>query len=239
MKTDQFDYTDDEGVIVSTRGRKSYYSEAFYASPKNTTMPKNIPIVVLINGGSASAAEILAGALKDTQAAYLVGTNTYGKGSVQEPRGLPYEDGMKITIAKYYTPSGANIDKIGIPPDEEVKLPGVSEEEQQIYVDLMNSNKIYDFANEHENVTEVEISAFAEELYKDYPLDKQVLRRLVRIYSVTGEIFYDLDYDTQLQRAIEIVNSKDFYDLLKNTKTLKEIEEEKALEESEAEDSEN
>ena len=202
-------------------------------------MPKNIPIVVLINGGSASASEILAGALKDTQAAYLVGTNTYGKGSVQEPRGLPYEDGMKVTIAKYYTPSGANIDKIGIPPDEEVKLPGVSEEEQQIYVDLMNSNKIYDFANEHENVTEAEISKFAEELYKDYPLDKRVLRRLIRIYSVTGEIFYDLDYDTQLQRAIEIVNSKDFKKLLKNTKTLKEIEEEKALEESEAEDSEN
>ena len=229
----------DEGVIVSTRGRKSYFSDEFYASPKNTTMPKNIPIVVLINGGSASASEILAGALKDTQAAYLVGTNTYGKGSVQEPRGLPYEDGMKVTIAKYYTPSGANIDKIGIPPDEEVKLPGVSEEEQQIYVDLMNSNKIYDFANEHENVTEAEISKFAEELYKDYPLDKRVLRRLIRIYSVTGEIFYDLDYDTQLQRAIEIVNSKDFKKLLKNTKTLKEIEEEKALEESEAEDSEN
>ena len=65
------------------------------------------------------------------------------------------------------------------------------------------------------------------------------MRRLIRIYSVTGEIFYDLDYDTQLQRAIEIVNSKDFKKLLKNTKTLKEIEEEKALEESEAENSEN
>ena len=127
----------DNGVIVSTRGRKSYYSDAYYASPELTTMPKNIPIVVLINGGSASASEILAGALKDTRTAYLVGNNTYGKGSVQEPRGLPYEDGMKITIAKYYTPSGANIDKIGIPPDEEVNLPGVSQEQQQIYVDLM------------------------------------------------------------------------------------------------------
>lgn len=235
----------DNGVIVSTRGRKSYYSDAYYASPELTTMPKNIPIVVLINGGSASASEILAGALKDTRTAYLVGNNTYGKGSVQEPRGLPYEDGMKITIAKYYTPSGANIDKIGIPPDEEVNLPGVSQEQQQIYVDLMNSNKIYDFANSKENITEAEISAFAEELYKDYPLEKTVLRRLIRIYSITGEIFYDLDYDTQLQRAIEIANSKDFYNLLENTKTLLEIEEKKALEEAakevtdEAEKSEN
>jgi hypothetical protein len=140
-------------------------------------------------------------------------------------------------IAKYYTPSGANIDKIGIPPDEEVKLPGVSEEEQQIYVDLMNSNKINDFAKSVKNVTEKEIEAFAEELYKDYPLDKCVLRRLVRIYSVTGEIFYDLDYDTQLQRAIEIANSKDFYELLNSTKNLLEIEEEKALEEEKNKDS--
>ena len=69
-------------------------------------------------------------------------------------------------------------------------------------------------------------------MYKDYPLEKTVLRRLIRIYSINGEIFYDLDYDTQLQRAIEIVNSKDFYNLLENTKTLLEIEEEKALEEA-------
>ena len=226
------DLRDNPGGVLSGVEEVADKFIAYYASPELTTMPKNIPIVVLINGGSASASEILAGALKDTQTAYLVGNNTYGKGSVQEPRGLPYEDGMKITIAKYYTPSGANIDKIGIPPDEEVKLPGVSQEQQQIYVDLMNSNKIYDFANSKENISEAEISAFAEELYKDYPLEKTVLRRLIRIYSINGEIFYDLDYDTQLQRAIEIVNSKDFYNLLENTKTLLEIEEEKALEEA-------
>ena len=227
----------DEGVIVSTRGRKSYYSEAYYASPTYTTMPKNIPVVVLINGGSASASEILAGALKDTKSAYLVGQNTYGKGSVQEPRGLPYEDGFKLTIAKYYSPSGANIDEVGIPPDETVNLPGVSVEEQQIYVDLMNSNKIYDFANEHKDVTEKEIEEFAEELYKEFPLEKVVLRRLIRIYSVKTETLYDLDYDTQLQRAIEIANSLDFYEMLEKTKTLLDLEEERALELAEVEES--
>ncbi|MEE0998247.1 MAG: S41 family peptidase [Treponemataceae bacterium] len=225
----------DEGVIVSTRGRKSYYSDAYYASPIYTTMPKNIPVVVLINGGSASASEILAGALKDTKSAYLVGQNTYGKGSVQEPRGLPYEDGFKLTIAKYYSPSGANIDEVGIPPDETVNLPGVSVEEQQIYVDLMNSNKIYDFANEHKDVTEKEIEEFAEKLYAEYPLEKVVLRRLIRIYSVSTETLYDLDYDTQLQRAIEIANSQDFYEMLEKTKTLLEIEEEKIQEVAEEE----
>lgn len=225
----------DEGVIVSTRGRKSYYSDAYYASPTYTTMPKNIPVVVLINGGSASASEILAGALKDTKSAYLVGQNTYGKGSVQEPRGLPYEDGFKLTIAKYYSPSGANIDEVGIPPDETVNLPGVSVEEQQIYVDLMNSNKIYDFANEHKDVTEKEIEEFAEKLYAEYPLEKVVLRRLIRIYSVSTETLYDLDYDTQLQRAIEIANSQDFYEMLEKTKTLIEIEKEKIQEVAEEE----
>lgn len=225
----------DEGVIVSTRGRKSYYSDAYYASPTYTTMPKNIPVVVLINGGSASASEILAGALKDTKSAYLVGQNTYGKGSVQEPRGLPYEDGFKLTIAKYYSPSGANIDEVGIPPDETVNLPGVSVEEQQIYVDLMNSNKIYDFANEHKDITEKEIEEFAEKLYAEYPLEKVVLRRLIRIYSVSTETLYDLDYDTQLQRAIEIANSQDFYEMLEKTKTLLEIEEEKIQEVAEEE----
>ena len=212
------------GVIVSTKGKQEYYNSVYSANPRQTTMPENIPIVVLINGGSASASEILAGALKDSKKAYLVGEKTYGKGSVQEPRALPYDDGMKITIAKYYTPSGASIDKVGIPPDEKVDLPNISKEEQEIYVDLMNSNRIFDFANEHENASEKEIEAFAEELYKDFPLDKRVLRRLIRISATTGEMFYDLDYDTQLQRAIEIVNSQDFSELLENTKTLKEIE---------------
>lgn len=226
----------DNGTIVSTRGRKTYYSDVYEASPRYTTMEKNIPIVVLINGGSASASEILAGALKDTKTAYLVGNNTYGKGSVQEPRGLPFEDGFKLTIAKYYTPSGANIDKIGIPPDEEVDLPGVSIEEQEIYVNLMNSNKIYDFANENKNVTETQIKEFAETLYKDFPLDMVVLRRLIRIYTMEGETLYDMDYDTQLKRAIEIANDKNYYTLLSETKTLLQIEEEKALE-AELEDS--
>ena len=88
----------------------------------------------------------------------------------------------------------------------------------------MNSNKIYDFANENKNVTEAQIKEFAETLYKDYPLDKVVLRRLIRIYTMEGETLYDMDYDTQLKRAIEIANDKNYYTLLSKTKTLLEIE---------------
>ena len=80
------------------------------------------PIVVLIDGNSASASEILAGALQDTGAATLVGTKSYGKGSVQMVMPLFHDDGVKLTVAKYYTPSGRSIDGTGIEPDVKVEL---------------------------------------------------------------------------------------------------------------------
>lgn len=82
---------------------------------------KGVPTVVLIDGGSASASEIVAGALSDHKAAQLVGTKTYGKGSVQQLLELPLGGQLKVTIAKWYTPSGKNIDKEGIDADVEVK----------------------------------------------------------------------------------------------------------------------
>lgn len=81
------------------------------------------PIVVLIDGNSASAAEILAGALQDTGAATLVGTTSYGKGSVQVVVPMYHDDAVKLTIAKYYTPNGRSIDGTGIEPDVVVELP--------------------------------------------------------------------------------------------------------------------
>ena len=81
------------------------------------------PIIVLIDGNSASASEILAGALQDTGAATLVGTKSYGKGSVQVVVPMLHNDGLKLTIAKYYTPNGRCIDGTGIEPDVEVELP--------------------------------------------------------------------------------------------------------------------
>lgn len=83
---------------------------------------RGLPTIVLINGGSASASEIVAGALRDNQAAKLVGEKSYGKGSVQEIKNLPDGAQLKVTIAHWFTPAGINIDKEGIKPDVEVKL---------------------------------------------------------------------------------------------------------------------
>lgn len=107
-----------EGLVVSVVQRDGSKEE--YTSDLRES---KYPIVVLIDGNSASASEILAGALKDTGAATLVGTKSYGKGSVQVVLPLFHDDGMKLTIAKYYTPSGISIDGTGIEPDVEVDLP--------------------------------------------------------------------------------------------------------------------
>ncbi|QEH70735.1 S41 family peptidase [Cellulosilyticum sp. ST5] len=106
-----------EGIIVSTKDKQGKGSE-YYADSKYT----DIPMVVLINGNSASASEVLAGALKDYSRAELIGTTTFGKGVVQTI--IPLSDGsaIKLTTSQYFTPSGVCIQGIGIAPDYEVKL---------------------------------------------------------------------------------------------------------------------
>ena len=89
---------------------------------QNTEFSINKPLIVLIDGASASASEILSGALKDYKKAKLLGTTTFGKGMVQRIMPLPNETGLNLTIAKYLTPNGSDINKIGISPDIEVKL---------------------------------------------------------------------------------------------------------------------
>jgi carboxyl-terminal processing protease len=108
----------DQGTIVSTVDRQGV-SDRMQAKGNSLT---NKPLVVLIDGGSASASEILSGALQDNQRAVLVGTKTFGKGLVQSVQRLGDGSGMAVTIAKYFTPSGRDINKKGIEPDFEVKL---------------------------------------------------------------------------------------------------------------------
>ena len=112
-----------EGEIVSTRGRNEQDNERFNATKGDLTDGK--PVVVLINGGSASASEIVAGALQDHHRAIVVGTKSFGKGSVQTIIPVRGEGAMRLTTARYYTPSGRSIQAVGVMPDIVVNQPVV------------------------------------------------------------------------------------------------------------------
>ena len=109
------DFFLDDGEIVSTKGRKISETRKFFARKGDEIKGK--PIVVLINNGSASASEIFAGALKDHKRAIILGENSYGKGSVQSIIPLRNGGGMRLTISKYYLPSGKSISEVGVTPD--------------------------------------------------------------------------------------------------------------------------
>jgi carboxyl-terminal processing protease len=111
----------DKGEIVSTRGREPGDGERFNATPGDLAQGK--PIVVLINGGSASASEIVAGALQDHRRAIVVGNKSFGKGSVQTLIPLRGDGAMRLTTARYYTPSGRSIQTLGVSPDIVVNQP--------------------------------------------------------------------------------------------------------------------
>lgn len=121
----------DKGEIVSTRGRDSQNDERYNAEPGDLAQGK--PLVVLINGGSASASEIVAGALQDHRRAIVVGTKSFGKGSVQTLIPIRDQGAMRLTTARYYTPSGRSIQSLGVMPDivvaQPVSAPRTAEEE--------------------------------------------------------------------------------------------------------------
>ena len=129
------DFFLDEGQIVSTKGRNASETRKFFAKKGDEIQGK--PIIVLINNGSASASEIFAGALKDHKRAIILGENSYGKGSVQSIVNLSNGGGIRLTISKYYLPSGNSISEVGVTPDIVVE-----ETEDNFKINSENDNQL-------------------------------------------------------------------------------------------------
>ncbi len=128
------DFFLEKGEIVSTKGRRTSETRKFFAKVGDGIKGK--PIIVLINNGSASASEIFAGALKDHKRAIILGENSYGKGSVQSIIPLKNGGGIRLTISKYYLPSGKSISEVGVSPDIIVK------EQDKFEFDTDNDNQL-------------------------------------------------------------------------------------------------
>ena len=137
------DYFLNDGEIVSTKSRKSSENRKWFAKKGDITNGK--PLIVLINYGSASASEIVAGALKDHKRAIVLGENSYGKGSVQSIIPLRNNGAVRLTIAKYYLPSGSSISEVGVTPDiqideesEDFKIKTESDNQLNYAIKLLN-----------------------------------------------------------------------------------------------------
>ena len=175
-------------------------NEVFYANPR-TTVPREVPVAVLINEGSASASEIMAGALKDTDRAILIGNTSFGTGSVQQVRAFG-NGGFKITTSRYYTPIGINIDKVGIDPHMFVELEEFSETDLEALQQLYDENLVALYVEEHPMVSEDATKDFIGKIEeKGINLEEKVLRKLLREEynrNLNTPPVFDLEYDTVL-----------------------------------------
>jgi carboxyl-terminal processing protease len=187
----------EKGEIVSTRGRKKENHQRFNARPGDLAGGK--PIIVLINGGSASAAEIVAGALQDHKRAIILGTKSFGKGSVQTIIPLKKKGAMRLTTSRYYTPSGRSIQEIGVTPDIVVEptsfkaiQPRKRTREGDLRGALKNDNKKNNLGNNRDETNRnsmgkpsKKIDAEKEKVAETTPQDFQLQRALDLLRGVS------------------------------------------------------
>jgi len=192
------------GVIVSTRGRNSKQSQVYYAHPEGEAL--KIPLIVLINGGSASASEIVAGAIKDHKRGVLLGTKSFGKGTVQKV--FPMENGgaIWITTDKYYTPLGVCIDGKGIKPNIKVEPFKPTQKEKEILNKLRSSNPIKEFLKQSPQWKKEDLPPLIQKLKeKEIIVEEELLERVLREEDENKE--NDIFNDLQLMQAESFLES--------------------------------